>query len=247
MVIKDDLPDSRSPRVSSDGAADPMNAAPSDERVFNAPLVAVLVVASIPVFYLIQERLPDGGLSLAFRPASLADGSWWPGLVTALFLHAGWAHVGMNAAGALAFGPPVARLMPGAKGGVGFILFYIVCSVVALLGYGLLHLDSTGLAVGASGAVFGLTGAAIRLVGRSGGHLRPLTDRRVLTLSAVLMGVNLATGLVGFVPGMEGATIAWEAHAVGYGFGLLAIDPWSRLFGDSSRFASPSDPGDPAV
>ncbi|MFN7618845.1 MAG: rhomboid family intramembrane serine protease, partial [bacterium] len=62
----------------------------------------------MPVLFLIQEGLPDAGLSLAFRPSSLWTGQWWPGLLTSMFVHGGWAHVGMNAVAALAFGPPVA-------------------------------------------------------------------------------------------------------------------------------------------
>ncbi|RZJ32128.1 MAG: rhomboid family intramembrane serine protease [Brevundimonas sp.] len=215
--------------------------------MFNAPAVALLTVASIPLLYMAQQQLPDGGWGLAFRPASLTDGQWWPGLLTAMFLHAGWIHAGMNAAGALAFGPPVARLMPGWRGGVGFLLFYMAAGVIAALGYGLLHIESQAVLVGASGAVFGLTGAAIRLVGRRTGRLRALTDRRVLTMSAMLMGGNLALGLINLVPGGEGGGIAWEAHAFGYLFGLLAIGPWSRLFRGRTGFDSTADPGDPPV
>lgn len=222
-----------------------MTDAPPRERVFNAPLVSILVAVSIPALFIVQRELPDGGLGLAFRPASLTDGQWWPGLLTAMFLHAGWVHVGMNGLGALAFGPPVARRMPGAVGAAGFVLFYMVSGVVAALGFGLVHLDSQSIMVGASGAIFGLTGAAIRMLGRNGGGLRPLTDRRVLTTSAVLMGANAAVGLIGLVPGGEAAGIAWEAHAFGYLFGLLAIGPWIRIFSGRSAFDSRSDPGDP--
>ena len=112
---------------------------PPAERILNAPAVALLVAASMPALYLVQERLSDGGLSLAFRPSSLWNGQWWPGLLTSMFVHGGWAHVAMNAVAALAFGPPVARLMGGAKGAVGFLLFYIACGLVATAGYGLIH------------------------------------------------------------------------------------------------------------
>jgi len=186
----------------------------------------------MPALFLFQTRAgwSDAMLALAFQPASLRDGGWWPGIVTSMFLHAGWAHVAMNAAGAIAFGPPVARLFPGARGAVAFLLFYIACGVAGALGFGLVRFGSQELAVGASGAVFGLMGAAIRLLGRPDGRLRPLTDRRVLRISAVLMAVNAGAGLIGLAPGMEGTPIAWEAHAFGYLAGLLLIDPWMRLW-----------------
>lgn len=224
-----------------------MTVTPPPERVFNAPLVAVLTAVSIPVFFIVQGELPDGGLGLAFRPSSLADGYWWPGLLTAMFLHAGWSHVAMNTLGAIVFGPPVARLMPGLRGAAAFLLFYMACGVAAALGFGLVRLQSHDIAVGASGAIFGLTGAAIRLLGRRDGRLRSLTDRGVLSISAVLMAVNMAVGLIGLVPGAEGANIAWEAHAFGYLFGLLAIGPWTRLVRGWTGFDSKADPGDPPL
>lgn len=206
----------------------------------------MLVAAAMPVLYLLQLRLPGSGWALAFRPSSLWDGQWWPGVLTSMFVHAGWSHVLMNAVAALAFGPPVARLMGGARGIVGFLLFYIVCGLVATLGYGLIHSASGDSLVGASGAVFGLMGAAVRVLGRRDRSLGPLGNRGFLTTAGAIMAVNAAAGLLGLAPGMEGARIAWEAHAVGFVCGALLIGPWVRSF-DSSRgaFASPADLGDP--
>ena len=224
-----------------------LNQQPS-ERILNAPPVAVLVAASMPILYFVQERLPDEGLSLAFRPSSLWNGQWWPGLLTSMFVHGGWAHVAMNAIAALAFGPPVARLLGGAKGVVSFLLFYIACGLVATAGYGLVHPASYDSLVGASGAVFGLMGGALRLLGRPDQRLRPLQNRRFLTTSAVIMAVNAAVGLIGLAPGMDGARIAWEAHAFGFICGALLIGPWAKAFGSGREpFASPPDLRDPDV
>lgn len=204
------------------------------EKILNAPPVAVLLALSMPALFLVQQRLPDGGFSYAFLPSSLVYGDWWPGLFSTMLVHGGWGHVAANAVASLAFGPPVARLFPGLKGAATFLAFYIVCGVVASLGYGLIHLGSNDPVVGASGAVFGLMGAALRLLGSRQGRLRAVTDRRVITAAAVIMAVNAATGLIGFAPGVEGARIAWEAHAAGFVFGMLAIGPVARLFGQRS-------------
>ncbi len=208
----------------------------------------MLVAVSIPALYWLQERLPDGGYSLAFRAASLWRGDWWPGLVTSMFLHGGWDHVAMNAIGAFAFAPPVARLMPGTKGALGFLAFYIVCGVAGAAGFGLVHPDNFDPLVGASGAVFGLMGGAIRLVGRRDGSLRPLSDRKFLLMAVVIMGVNVVAGLIGLAPGSEGARVAWEAHAFGFVTGALLIGPWSRLFRSRpTSFDSPADLRDPSA
>lgn len=210
----------------------------SREPLINAPLAPVLLAASIPLLYLLQTFLPDGGLGLAFRPATLTQGGWWPGVLTSMGLHAGWSHALINAAFALAFGPPVARLFPGLRGVMIFFAYYIVCGLVGTLGFGLMHPGGETPMVGASGAVTGLMGGAIRLLGAPKG-LKPLTDRRVLATSAVILAVNLATGLIGYTPGVESAGIAWEAHAFGYVAGLLLVGPLYRAFGGRTVETSP--------
>ncbi|HYD28234.1 rhomboid family intramembrane serine protease [Brevundimonas sp.] len=221
---------------------------PSREPVLKAPLVALLLTASLPILFWLQERSPDGGLSLAFTPASLWRGDWWPGILTSMFLHANWGHVAMNAMGVFAFAPPVARLMPGTRGVVGFLTFYLATGLVSAIGYGLVHPDTFHPLVGASGAVFGLMGAALRLLGRRDGSLRPLVDRRFLVMAAVIMAVNAGAGLIGLAPGAEGARVAWEAHAFGFFAGVLLIDSWLRLFGSRrTSFDSPPDLRDPSA
>ena len=218
---------------------------PPREKIFNAPLLPVLIAASMPALYFFQQRLPDQGFRWAFQPSSLTDGGWWPGILSSMLLHGGWAHAAVNAGFALAFGPPVARLFSGVRGGVVFLGYYIVCGLAGTLGYGLLHLGSDAPMVGASGAVTGLLGGAIRLLG-AGDTPRPLTDRRVITMGAAILILNAIVGLIGFAPGVEGARIAWEAHAFGFLTGLLLIGPLARLFGSTgTAFDSPGGLGDP--
>ncbi len=202
---------------------------PPREKIFNAPFLPLLIAASMPVLFYLQERLPDQGLSMAFVPSELWRGEW-TGLFTSMLLHGNWPHVTMNAVGALAFGAPVGRLMERGPGPLVFILFYIAAGAVAALGYGLVHPNSMAPLVGASGAVFGLIGAATRLMGGHG-RVLPLFHPMVLKASAAWMAVNLIVGLIGLAPGADGARIAWEAHAVGFLVGLVAIGPLGRTFG----------------
>lgn len=214
------------------------------EKMFNAPLLPLLLAISMPTLFFFQQGLEDGGLRYALRPAALFDGGWST-LVTSMLLHAGWLHAGMNALGALAFGAPVARLLPGVPGAIAFIAFYIACGVVGGLGFALVHPDSFTPVIGASGGVFGLIGASVRLLGGEGGLLA-LTDRRVISSSIAWMAINAFTGLIGFVPGVEGGMIAWEAHAFGFLAGILLIGPVARLFGRKpSSFDSSPGLGNP--
>ena len=211
-------------QTSTDGPNDPPR-----ERVFNAPFLPVLIAASMPALYWFQERLPDQGMSMAFRAIDLEQGRW-TGLLTSMLLHGGWAHVAMNAVGALAFGAPVARLLSRGMGPLAFVALYIASGVVAAGGYGLCHPGSESYLIGASGAVFGLIGAATRLMGGHG-RVMPLFHSAVLKQAGAWMAANLIIGLIGLAPGMGGASIAWEAHAFGFLFGILAIGPLGRWFG----------------
>ncbi len=203
---------------------------PSREPIFKAPPAALLLAASIPGFYCLQILMPDQGMAYAFRPVSLVEGGWWPGVATSMILHGGWPHALINAAFALAFAPPVARLFSGPRGALVFFAYYIVCGLVGTLGYGLVHLGSDAPMIGASGAVTGLLGGAVRLIGARNGPT-PLKDRRVVGATVMILALNAATGLIGLSPGMGAANIAWEAHVFGYMAGLLLIGPFYRIFG----------------
>lgn len=208
---------------------------PTREPIVKVPPAALVLAISMPVLFWLQLRLPDMGLKWAFYPADLTSTLGWPGILTAMLLHGSWTHAILNAVTALCFAPPVARMLPGRRGAGVFVLFYAGCGILASLGYGLLHLGSSDPMVGASGAVSGLLGAAIRLMGRpSWAGPKPLDDRRALTMVGVLFAINAVVGLIGYAPGTEGARIAWEAHAVGMAVGYLAIGPlfrWSRRWG----------------
>ena len=74
----------------------------------------------------------------------------------------------------------------------------------------------------------GLIGAATRLMDGHG-QVLALSDGRVIKAAIAWMAVNAVVGLIGYVPGAGGAGIAWEAHAVGFVVGILAIGPLARL------------------
>jgi len=147
-------------------------------------------------------------------------------LVTSLFLHGSWGHALLNGFFALAFASGVARAFgTGARGAISFFIYYIVCGIAAGLIYCAVYPDRYVFIIGASGAVSGLMGAAIRL-GR--GRLLPFTDRRVVGMTLAWILVNILSAFVVLTPGS--GPIAWEAHIFGYVFGLLSIGVWLRLF-----------------
>lgn len=202
------------------------------EPLFKGPWPVWTIAGLILASYGFQSLLltEDQALVFALVPAELARGYWLP-LITALFIHGGWAHAGMNAVGALAFGAPAARYLGlGPKGAFGFFLLFLVCGVLSSLGYALLHLHDLAPMAGASGAVSGLLGASTRLVERRS-QLSPLATRPVVASTAAWIVINAVMGALHYAPGIGDVRIAWEAHIVGYFAGLLLIGPFAALFG----------------
>jgi membrane associated rhomboid family serine protease len=193
-------------------------------------VLALIILGSFPV-----QTLWLGGVERAADAYGLAADRLGQGraytLVTCLFIHGGWAHAGMNAVGALAFGSPVARLLGLRGSGVGsFAAFYLICGILSGLGYVAAAPHSQAVLIGASGAVSGLFGAASRLM-ENPRALAPFRSRFVIASAAAWLLVNLALGLTGFAPGIGATPVAWQAHVAGYAVGLVLIGPWFRLFG----------------
>lgn len=222
-----EAPEGGPPRLPEHSGRGPGGGAPQ-EPLFNAPWPALALVALIVVGYALQSQTPLAAwmLSYAFSPAQLSQGDW-VGLVSSLFLHGNWAHALMNAAFALAFGAPVAAYLGVRIGGaLLFFAFYIVCGVLANLGYAGLHLHQQAVLVGASGAVAGLMGAASRLMAGQGA-LGPILSKPVLGMGAAWLAVNLLIGFIGsaLIPGAQGMGIAWEAHIAGFIAGVFLMSP----------------------
>ena len=207
-------------------------ARPAREPLFNVPWTILVLCLGLIGLYEIQtltisETALDG---LGVSAAALRAGRWST-LFTAMFLHESWPHVLVNALSAFAFGPPTARLMGlGPRGAASFFAFYLTCGLLAGLGFVALNLNNADAAVGASGAISGLVGAASRLIdGR--GRIGPMLGRTVIGMGLAWNVANYLFGATGLTPGAGGAPVAWQAHLVGYVAGVLLIGPFARLAG----------------
>jgi membrane associated rhomboid family serine protease len=225
------------------GPVEGEGATPTREPLFNAPwpvLALIVVLASAHASRIMLGVDPD---RFALTGQNIAAGRWF-GLVSHIFVHASWAHLVMNSLFVLAFGTPVARFFrTEARGAATFLVFFVLCGVLAGLAYAILIESLGGMnigpgavgrggwaMVGASGAASGLMGAAARLIeGR--GRLGPLTGRTVTGMTLAWILVNVILGLSGFTPGSAGAPVAWEAHIFGYFAGLFLVAPFAGAAG----------------
>ncbi len=155
----------------------------------------------------------DGGL-LA-RP--VADGDWWR-IITSGFLHAGLLHLGFNMFALWVLGSQLETVL----GRLRYALLYGVSLLTGALGVMLLSPDT--LTVGASGAIFGLLGAA------AAGQKAQGIDLRDSGLAGILMINLLFTFLV---PG-----ISIGGHLGGLAGGFVV--GW--LFLGRTKFPNPAVP-----
>lgn len=137
-------------------------------------------------------------------------GQWWR-LVSAMFLHSGLMHVALNMLGLYSVGVTVERIY-------GRLLFALIYFGSGLVGSALsLHFAAqTAVSVGASGAVFGVTGALLVGVLQHRNHLPKTISKQTLSTMAFFVLYSLAQGFA--KPGIDNA-----AHVGGLlAGGLLA-------------------------
>jgi len=159
-------------------------------------------------------------------------------LFTHMLLHANATHLAVNSVWLLAFGPIVARRY----GGVAFVVFFVLCGLAGAAFFIALNWGDDVGVIGASGAISGLMGGAIRMMRLRQPYLNvatmpllPIWSSQVLGFSAVWLVINLVTGLTGVGTGGQIEPVAWQDHMGGYLAGLILAAPFEALFGLSAR------------
>jgi membrane associated rhomboid family serine protease len=129
---------------------------------YDAPATYVLIALNVAA-YLAEIATGSGGLSgtsgsiiadFGLQGLAVADGEWYR-MLTGGFLHAGLIHLGFNMFALFVLG----RLLEPGIGTPRFVALYFASLFAGSFG-ALLLSDPTDVTVGASGAIFGLFGAA---------------------------------------------------------------------------------------
>jgi membrane associated rhomboid family serine protease len=166
--------------------------------------------------------------------------SAWLTLIASIFMHGGWLHIVGNMLFLWIFGNNVEDRM----GRVRYLLFYLVCGIVAAFTQ-LAAGPSSGVPnIGASGAIAGVLGAYLFLYPRA----RVLTAITLLVFFAIvevpavlLLGawflLQVLDGSAGLVSAGEGG-VAYFAHVGGFAAGLLLV--WPLVRGRPRQVAEPA-------
>jgi membrane associated rhomboid family serine protease len=211
----------------------------STERVYATAVVTMSLIAVNTLVFLYQATLnplalnqfvEHWGIIPDYRPFNMAS------LVTSMFLHGGWLHLIGNMLFLWVFGRNVEELI----GGTRFLIFYLLCGLVAAVAHVMLNPYSRVPTIGASGAIAGVMGA----------YLIKFPRARIVTLvpifvfittmeipAALLLiywfGIQFFSG-IGSLANADytGGGVAWFAHVGGFIAGLLLI----RLFPVKKRW-----------
>ncbi len=152
-------------------------------------------------------------------------------LLTSMFLHAGFLHIGGNMLYLWIFGDNVEDAM----GSFRFLIFYLLCGVIAALSHIALDPNSLVPMVGASGAISGVLGAYLLLYPRS----KVLTlitffyFIRIIKLPALFVLsfwiiFQLLSGTLSLGVKASYGGVAWFAHIGGFFAGVILVSTFKK-------------------
>ena len=209
-------------------------------RFHMTPWVKGLLIANAAVFLIAWFATWFGGARtvfdlFAFSPANIWSRPW--GIVTYMFVHAGFWHLLMNSLFIFFFGPPLESRW----GSNIFIRFYLICGLGGVL---LSFAFSDSAIVGASAACYGMMLAFAMIWPNTPVYVWGLIPVKVKWLVIVLVGISFLSAI-----GPSGGGIAHMAHLGGAiaGFVMMkggwlpAFAPgppgrsWGRSWGRSPR------------
>jgi membrane associated rhomboid family serine protease len=206
-----------------------------DTRRHSFPVVTVaLIVLNVAVF-LYQQSLGAQGFErfvkdLGTIPVEITTGQdiapsgpqpIYLTLLTAMFMHANWMHLGGNMLFLWIFGDNLEDRM----GKVRYIAFYLVCGLAADAAQILMNPDGRIPGIGASGAIAGVMGGYLIL--HPSARIRTLSRFGMTYIPAwMMLGFWILTQVLAGAAswgGREMGGVAYAAHVGGFIAGLILI------------------------
>jgi membrane associated rhomboid family serine protease len=188
--------------------------------------ISIIVLNALAWFY--ELGLPREELPIFLRQYGVVPAYFSPAtLISSMFLHGGWSHVLGNMWYLWIFGDNVEDRM----GHFRFLIFYLLCGIIAALGQIFIDPTSTLPTIGASGAIAGVMGAYFVLYPQS----------RVLTLipliifweivelpAILLLGFwflmqLFSAGAIAATANSQMGGVAFMAHVAGFLTGVAGV------------------------
>jgi len=187
------------------------------------PLVTYALIALNILFFFVELSGGEAFIDIwAFVPSRfLANplGDFLT-LFTAMFMHAGWLHLGGNMLYLWIFGDNVEDSF----GHINFIIFYLICGLAATFAQLAFSIGSDVPNLGASGAIAGVLGAYILLFPK--GRVRVLQGSQVIQVPALIViglwiVLQLFSGIGSIVSTAQTGGVAYMAHIGGFVAGFV--------------------------
>ena len=175
---------------------------------------------------ILRNAKPGSGVALGPGMYCLVDAApqYWT-VLTSMFMHGGWLHLIGNMVFLWVFGNNIEDVMGHGK----FLIFYLLCGVVAAATQTFVSPHSLVPMVGASGAISGVLGAYILLYPNVRVHtliLLPFFITTVALPAWVMLGywilIQVLSGL-GSLSEIEKGGVAFFAHVGGFIAGLVLV------------------------
>ena len=194
------------------------------------PVVTIALITLNALAFLYELRLDDRQLQQLVESAGVVPAAFaWPAILTSMFLHAGWLHVGGNMLYLWIFGDNVEDRLGHAR----YLIFYLFCGAAAALGQIATNPSSVVPMIGASGAVAGVMGAYFVMYPQS----RILTAVFVIVFMDLIeipaifflciwFFMQLFSGVGSIGVSAAGAGVAFWAHVVGFATGVVLGAVW---------------------
>jgi len=192
------------------------------------PYVTVTIIILNTIAWVYELSIPREQVPILFQAFGVVPAAFsTPTLFTSMFLHGGWMHVIGNMWYLWIFGDNVEDRLGHGR----FIVFYLLCGIIAALGQTVMDPQSTIPTIGASGAIAGVMGAYFVLYP----HSRVLTlvtviiFWEVIELPAILLlgfwflMQLFSAGAIAVTANTGGGGVAFMAHVAGFVMGVVGV------------------------
>jgi membrane associated rhomboid family serine protease len=147
---------------------------------------------------------------------------FWSTLLTSMFLHGGWMHLGGNMLYLWIFGDNLEKVMGAGR----FVIFYLGSGLAASFADIIVGAGSNIPAVGASGAISGVLGGYLLLFPQN--RIRVLTRGGIAHVPALLVlglwiVIQFINGIGSMATTTETGGVAYMAHLGGFVAGLVLV------------------------
>lgn len=197
----------------------------------SVPVVTYALIALCVLVFFVELSGGDAFIEKwAFVPSRFlaAPAAGFLTIFTAMFMHAGWVHLGGNMLYLWIFGDNLEDRF----GHIKFLIFYLLCGIVAMAAQLVFSSGSSVPNLGASGAIAGVLAGYILLFPQ--GKIRVLQGQQVVQVPALIViglwiVLQFFLGIGSIANTADTGGVAYMAHIGGFVAGLILTFLFGRI------------------